>query len=657
MARGLTRRQIGVTEQMIEAYGDLVFQLSHNHQSRRGDPIRRLDFAAIEAQRADAGLTDAEIARRIGLTRDQVLFIRSLIERRRFRRGHYQRLLELGGGRRFRAERFTPHEARFQFSSAALELRAAMTFDPVRVARYVRAGWWNGDTLTAWLDRHADQRPERAALVTRDEAIGYGLLRDRVMAFAGGLARLGIGRGDVVAVQLPNVVEFPVAYLAITALGAVMSTLHMMYGPAELQALLGHGRARAVICLAEFKDAAPADTILALKPKLADLDHIIAVGDDVAGAHRFAELAAGAPLPADRERPVAADPFLLLYTSGTTSAPKGVPLTYQTMLGNARSGAAEHGLGADDLVLSAAPFSHLFGLYSIHLALAAGAGMALLPAFAPGDLAALIAARRPTALFAGPAHIAAAIDAGVLADADFSSLKLTVLSGAACPPALVRAIDAKMPRGRVAQLWGMTETQAGLYTRFDDPADAAETSAGRPSPGTEVRIAATGDAPAEPDHEGELQVRGPLLFSGYFNNPDANAQAFTADGWFRTGDLARADRAGNVAITGRIKDLINRGGIKYNPLEIEALLDRHPKIEQAAIVAVADPTLGERAVCFAVPTATASETPPDLAELCAYLTEAGIAKIKLPERLELIAAMPLTPTRKIIKSALRARLG
>ena len=556
MARGLTRRQIGVTEPMIEAYGDLVFQLSHNHQSRRGDPVRRLDFAAIEAQRADAGLTDAEIASRIGLTRDQVLFIRTLLERRRFRPGNYQRLLALGGGRRFRAERFTPHEVRFEFSPAALELRAAMAFDPERVARYVAAGWWNGDTLTAWLDRHADRRPERAALITGEETIGYGPLRDRVMALAGGLARLGIGRGDVVAVQLPNVVEFPIAYLAIAALGAVTSTLHMVYGPAELQALLGHGRARAVICLAQFEDTSPADTILALKPKLPDLDHVIAVGGAVGrvgpDVHRFADLAEGAPPPADRELPVAADALALLYTSGTTSASKGVPQSYQTMLGNARGGVAEHGLDGDDLLVSAVPFSHQFGLYSIHLALCAGAGMALLPAFAPGDLADLIAARRPTALFAGPAQLALMIDAGVLAGADLSSLGLAILSGAACPPALVRAIGAKLPRGRVVQLWGMTEAQAGLYTRLEDPADAAETSAGRPSPGTEVRIVAADGAPAALGRDGELQVRGPLLFPGYFNNPAANRAAFTADGWFRTGDLAQLDRAGNVAITGRI---------------------------------------------------------------------------------------------------------
>ena len=144
------------------------------------------------------------------------------------------------------------------------------------------------------------------------------------------------------------------------------------------------------------------------------------------------------------------------------------------------------------------------------------------------------------------------IDAGGLEGADLSSLGLAILSGAACPPALVRAIGAQIPRGRVVQLWGTTETQAGLYTRLDDPADAAESSAGRPSPGTEARIVAADGAPVAPGRDGEFQVRGPSLFPGDFNNPAANRAAFTADGWFCTGDLARADPAGNLAITGRI---------------------------------------------------------------------------------------------------------
>lgn len=654
MARGLTRRQIGVTEEMIESYGDVIFGLSHNHQVRRGDPIRLLDFKEIERQRADMGLTDAQIAELIGLTRDQVLFIRTVLERQRFKQQHYQRLLGLGGGRRFRAERFTPHEKRPGFRSAALELRASLRFDPARVRDYVQAGWWRDDTLTGWLRQRARERPDHPAIRTAAGAIGYAELERRAVALGSGLARIGIGKGDVVAVQLPNVPEFLVTYLAIAGLGAVMTTLHMPYRSAEFKGLLSHSGARAAVCLGRVKEDSPAGIAVGLKDELPALVHILALGEDVEGALSVADLAAREAPAEDREPPVASDLFLLLYTSGTMSAPKGVPLNYHTMLSNARLGVPEHGLGADDIVLSLAPFTHLFGLYSIHLSLCAGATMALLPAFSPAELAAAIENMRPTALFAAPAHIAACASAGVLESCDLSSLKLAILSGSACPPDLMRSFDARMPQGRVVQLWGMTETQAGLYTRPHDPIDVAASSAGRPSPGTEVRIVGEDGTVLEPGQEGELQIRGCLLFPGYFKNEEANRDAFAADGWFRSGDLARADKAGNIAITGRIKDLINRGGMKYNPREIEELLDQYPKILQSAIVGAPDETLGERAVCFAVPSEAAR---PSLEDLCLYLEKCGVAKTKFPERLELVDEMPMTPTRKIIKPRLLERLA
>ena len=147
MARGLTREQIGVTEEMIATFGDIVFRMSHNYQERSGDPVRMLDWAEIERQKEDMGLTDQQIGDKLGLTRNQVLFIRTVMERRKFRTGHHARLLELGGGKRFRAERFTPELNHFRYGEAALALRAAMRFDPERAREYVRRGFWRDDTI------------------------------------------------------------------------------------------------------------------------------------------------------------------------------------------------------------------------------------------------------------------------------------------------------------------------------------------------------------------------------------------------------------------------------------------------------------------------------------------------------------------------------
>ena len=635
MARGLTREQLGVTESMIASYGEAIFRMSHNLQTRAGDPVRRLDWPEIERQREAMGLSDAQIAQRIGLTREQVMFIRNTEESRRFRTGQTAYLLDLGGGKRYRQERTVPLEERFRYGTDALRLRAALKFDPEQARAFLERGWWADDTLSGWLARHAAERPDAAALLQGDQVLSWRALAGRVARFAQGLSGAGVRRGDVVAVQLPNVAEFAIAFLAICRLGAVMSTVHMPYRGAEIGAILRHSRARAAICLAQGKDWSPVETFLG------GVETVIALGPASGAALSFAELEQSPPISKDLPGPVAADPFLLLYTSGTTAAPKAVPQNYHTMLSNARLGVAEHRLDASDRILSAAPFSHLFGLYALHCAWSAGAASVLLPAFTPPDLAAAIERDRPSALWTAPAHIAALRALGLLERHDWGSLRLAIMSGSACPPELVRDFAARLPKCAVTQLWGMTEMQAGLYTRPGDPLEAHASSAGRPSPGAEVRVA----------DDGELQVRGCLLFPGYYDNEQANRDAFTADGWFRTGDLASLDPAGNVAITGRAKDLINRGGVKFNPRDVEDLLAAHPKILVAAVAPVPDPVLGERACLFAQlrPGAQALT----LEEVVEFLAGRGIAKLKLPEKLVVVDDMPLTPTRKVIKGRLK----
>jgi cyclohexanecarboxylate-CoA ligase/acyl-CoA synthetase len=480
---------------------------------------------------------------------------------------------------------------------------------------YIAAGWWADDTLTNWLSRHARERPDAPALAFQAGSLSWRELEKRALRTAYGLQQRGVARGDVVAVQLPNVPEFLFSYLAITRLGAVMCTLHMPYRGAEIQALMRHSRARLAICMPQAKEMFEG--------------HAIA----------FDEIAQSQPVGTQIRVPDAKDPFLLLYTSGTTAAPKGVLHPSRSILGNGRLGATEHRLAAGSRVLCAAPFSHLYGLYSLHCAWAVGACTVLLPAFKPDQLAELVQKEKPTALWTAPAHVAACRGAGVLDNCDWSSLELAIVSGSMAPATLIRDFAAKLPRCAVTQLWGMTELQAGLYTRPGDPFEMSATTAGRPSPGTEVRLSP----------EGELQVRGPLLFTGYLDNPAENAKAFSADGWFRSGDLAE-QRGEYFAITGRSKDLINRGGVKFNPAEVEMLLDAHPKILQSALVPMPDAVLGEKACAFV--TLKDPANPVALSDVVTYLLGKNIAKNKLPEKLVVLAQMPLTPTRKVIKGRL-----
>ncbi len=651
MARGLTREQLGITEAMIATYGEAIFRMSHNHQVREGDPVRRLDWEAIERQREAMGLADGQIAGRLGLSREQVMFIRNTEESRRFRVGQQAYLMDLGGGKRFRPERVIPFEQRFSYGEDALALRSAMNFDGARVAGYIASGWWKDDTLTKWLAQHAAQWPDAPAIVHGAEVLSWSALSARVAGFAAGLLDAGVVPGDVVAVQLPNVPEFVVAYLAIARLGAVMTTLHMPYRGSEFEMILSHSRARAIVCLAQAKEWSPAEAAVALRDKLPALKAVIALGPAVAGTLAYAEVEGASPAAIrDMPGPKASDPFLLLYTSGTTASPKAVPHSYHTLLSNALVGVPEHGIVETGRILSAAPFSHLFGLYSLHVAWAAGAASVLLPQFTPADLALCVERNQPTALWTAPAHIAACRAMGLFDKHDFSSLRLAIMSGSACPPELVRWLAARLPGCAVTQLWGMTETQAALYTRPGDALEIAATSAGRASPGTEVRVVSPVGEPCAAGEEGELQVRGCLAFPGFYDNAAANEAAFAPDGWYRTGDLATMDAVGNVAITGRAKDVINRGGHKFNPRDVEDLLDSHPKILQSAIVPMPDPVLGEKACCFVTLRPGAGSLA--LEEVVAFLAERSIARMKFPERLVVVAEMPLTPTRKIIKSRL-----
>ncbi|MEP4562016.1 MAG: fatty acid--CoA ligase family protein, partial [Nitratireductor sp.] len=203
------------------------------------------------------------------------------------------------------------------------------------------------------------------------------------------------------------------------------------------------------------------------------------------------------------------------------------------------------------------------------------------------------------------------------------------------------------------QLWGMSELQAGTFGRPQDPLETRTGTAGRVSPRTELRIVAETGETAPAGVEGELEVRGPSVFAGYLNNPAETERAFTPDGWFRTGDLARLDQAGYLTLTGRTKELINRGGVKYNPVEVELIAITHPAVLHCAVVAYPDAVLGERA-CLCVEARPGQAITLD--DIRTLLEARGVAKYKWPERLEILPNLPMTPTRKVMRGALAAML-
>ncbi len=526
---------------------------------------------------------------------------------------------------------------------------------PALAQRYRDAGFWNDDRLADYLERWADETPDKVAIAAPDRDITYAEWRAASRRFANALLGLGLKRGDVVAIQYPNRTEFLIAFLGVAMMGGVLCTLHMPYRAGEMAPLMNHGRARAVICTAgDEKYDAPA-TMAGLKAQVPTLEHIIVVGGRGEIGLDFDTLIEGAADDPVADPPAPDDPLVLCFTSGTSASPKGVVRTHETFTSNLRIYPQTIGLTAADRILVAPPFTHVFGLSCGMLGLCHGVTNVLMSLFSPALYADRLIRGRPTVVFSAPAHVAATIKEGLLDGADLASIRDVIVAGSVCPPEVAAALERRLATGRTGQLFGMTETILIMQTPLDAPPEVRHTSTGRKTAGIEVRIADPETDEAMPaGTEGELQLHGYSVFPGYLNNPDANARAFAGDGFFRTGDLATVDGDGNVVITGRVKDVINRGGIKINPTDVENLLQAHPAIVLAAVVPMPDDVLGERMCLFVTLAPGARLT---FEETTGWLEENGIAKMRWPERLEIVGEMPLTPTRKIRKGELAKRVA
>ena len=516
-------------------------------------------------------------------------------------------------------------------------------------------------TLFDHVARHAQTTPQAIALRGPSGLTSYSELIARSRQLAVELASLGLGKGDIVAVQLPNTPEFVMTLLALNALGAMVQMVHMPYRHAELSFMLTHSGARAFVGLSSFRGESAVQWALQIsKDKIARADHsiprlefVIALGSPITGALDWAALVAQGSQRSHELRAVELNDdngYVLLYTSGTTADPKGVPITHGRFLNNALVSIAPLEMVASDILLSVAPFTHLYGLFVLELALLAGAGLSLLAAFTPAELVSTVVRDRASAIFAAPAHFKSLLDQNAIKPDDFQSVRFVCLSGSAVPTALARQVEAQLRRGVVLQLWGMSELQAGTYGRPSDPPHIRLESAGCACPGTELRIVDDHGFGLNSALEGRLQVRGPSLFGGYLNNPRASAAAFDQD-WFDTGDIAKLTEDKALVITGRVKELINRGGIKFNPIDVELILDRIAGVERCVLVPMTDPVLGERACAFVKLNRQAEIT---LATLTEALELAGVAKFKWPERLVFIEEMPLTPTQKVMRAKLAA---
>ncbi len=524
---------------------------------------------------------------------------------------------------------------------------------PPAADTYRRQGLWTGETIWAAFARTAARRRDQPAVVDGTRRSSFAQLAASAERLAAGLRAGGIGAGDVVAFQLPNWTETLVVLLACARAGAVANPILPISGRRELGFILAEARARLLFVPGRYRDTDYRALAAEVRDAAPALEHVVVVRDEPApGMLRWSDL--------DVE-PAGDAPWtdgsalaLLIYTSGTTADPKGVLHSHDTLLAEARSLGPVHGLGPDDAVLMPSPLTHISGIaHALLVPAVFGSRAVLMERWEPGAGLAAIAAERVTYMVGAPTFLRDLARHPALSATDVSSLRLFSCGGAYVDPTLVAEAAARLGCV-VKRVYGSTEFPTVATTGPDDPPARRVDSEGRAIGANEIKIVDDDGTPLAAGREGEILARGPECFLGY-QNPALDAEAFDADGWFRTGDLGTLDADGWLRITGRRKDIIIRKGENISAREVEDEIAAHPAVAEVAVVGLPDPGAGEIA-CAAVrlrPGATA----PSLAALGEFLLARGLSRRKLPERVAVVDDFPRTASGKIVKRTLRERLG
>ncbi len=521
---------------------------------------------------------------------------------------------------------------------------------PKTVDKYVRGGWWLDITFGDVLDRTASRSPDREALVDGRTRLTYAEIRDRVDRLATGLASLGIKRGDCVLLQLPDWAEFVDSFYALQRIGAVAVLLLARHRQIEINYFCRLTGAKAWILPERHGHADYLPIITDVRKANPGLEHVVLVrSQGKAPFVRYEDLLAGSAAGRLGRKPAPTDVAFVIPTGGTTGLPKAVPRTHNDAICDARFKAEARGQTGADTCLFCVPLEHNLGLAALNGTIFTGGQVVLLDSTRPEDICAAIQRERVTCAPLVPALLSRLAGFDRLAEYDLISLRAFYVGGARTPAEDIRRVRERL--GNVYMTaFGMSEGPS-CSTRRDDSEDIILNTIGRPCcPGDEFQVIDGNGRELPRDVEGELVARGPGVFTGYLANPEEDRRAFVAGGFFRTGDLAVIDSAGNIRITGRIKDIIIRGGENISPGEIEALLRGHPDVVDVAVVGMPDPELGERACAYVVPRGPAR---PTLESVVAFLRERGASVLQLPERFELIDQIPLTALGKADKKALR----
>jgi len=530
-------------------------------------------------------------------------------------------------------------------------------YDPKAAQLYEKKRWWLGITLGDMFDKASDLYPQREALVGSGKRYTWAQLRRLVDSMAYNLLKEGFQRGDTVLLQLPNWPEFTIAYYALQKAGLVMVLLTVNHTAREIAHLANLTQPKGWILPDHYRKIDYLSLIQEVKAENPMLEKVILVGEEVPeGSLRFDDLletdaeVGEIRTALDQARPDPGDVCQILPSGGTTGLPKGAPRTHNDYLCNIEYKSKAWDMNANDTCLVAATVGHnLALLVCITGSVYHGAKQVMLDSSYPEDFCQMVQDEKITCTGLVPTLISRIVNFENLGKYDLSSFKKIYVGAANSPPELVKSVEEKIG-ARYINAFGMVEGVLA-QSRPDDSIEIRCNTIGRPCCPYDdlVTLDATGKK-NPPGVEGELSAKGPGVFTGYLKNPQANRDSFTPDGYFRTGDLAVIDDRGIVRITGRIKDIIIRGGENIAARDVEDLISSHPGVEYVAVVGMPDPDLGEQVCAYIKPVEGASLTHE---EVVAHLDKMKASKIHYPARTQIVQEIPLTAAGKADKKILK----
>jgi acyl-CoA synthetase (AMP-forming)/AMP-acid ligase II len=494
--------------------------------------------------------------------------------------------------------------------------------------------------LSTFVGFHARRAPERTAIVFRDQRVSYAALEARTGRLAALLAGRGVGAGDVVAAVMKNSTAFVELAIATSRIGAVFLPINFRLAADEVAYITGNAEARLVVADDEFAPVVAGLPAVLLLDAAAQADPSRLV---------LAHTVPPAPAPRTEE-----DLFRLMYTSGTTDRPKGVMHTYGNFYWKCMEHVVALGLSAADRLLVVGPLYHVgaFDLPGMAV-LWVGGTLCILRDFDPAAVVEAIAAERLTGAWMAPVMLSRTLEHGNPKGLDLTSLRWVIGGGERTPESRIRAFSGLFPNGRYIDAYGLTETCSGDTLMEAGWEIAKIGSTGRATPHVEITVRDEAGIALPPGQEGEICLRGPKVFKGYWKDPVKTAASFHAGGWFRSGDVGYLDADGFLYLTDRKKDMIISGGENIASSEVERVIFALPQVSEVAVIGMPDPQWGERPVAVVVLREGATL---DLAELQAHC-RAHLAGFKVPKGLVLREALPRNPSGKVLKRVLRDELA